>query len=289
VVLSLEERKLKPRRDWILSELRETDQSLGSPESRVLHILGRAGASPRRAGEIATEAVLPRSRVLSILSGLSDRAATVFRGEKWIDRQVLEEIRGKILTALDAYHDRHPMRAGQSRVALRDALGLDRRLFDEILDAMADEGRVVLHGNLVAGAGRAPRLDDAAREAAEEIGRRFREGGFSPPDPRTAGEDLAVGEETAAEVMRHLRETGELVDIGKGLLFHRDILAKAEGLIRDRIAEKGELVSAEFRDLVGTTRKYAIPLLEHFDAVGLTLRLDNIRVLREHGGRKGSP
>ena len=107
-------------------------------------------------------------------------------------------------------------------------------------------------------------------------------GAFSPPDANGALAACA-GDVEGGEILRHLQEKGEIVDIGGGLLFHGDTLQRAEELIRERIASSGELVSSDFRDLTGTTRKFAIPLLEYFDTVGLTVRLDNKRVLRDHG------
>ena len=53
-------------------------------------------------------------------------------------------------------------------------------------------------------------------------------------------------------------------------------------MIRDEIDRHGELISAGFRDRLGTTRKYIIPLLDHFDRVGLTVREGSSRVLRKY-------
>ena len=41
------------------------------------------------------------------------------------------------------------------------------------------------------------------------------------------------------------------------------------------------LPTAAFRDLVGTSRKYVIPLLDHLDDLGVTQRVENKRILRK--------
>jgi selenocysteine-specific elongation factor len=46
------------------------------------------------------------------------------------------------------------------------------------------------------------------------------------------------------------------------------------------LAEKGEMTAASFRDLIGSTRKYTIPLLEFFDRDGLTIRIGDVRRLK---------
>ena len=56
----------------------------------------------------------------------------------------------------------------------------------------------------------------------------------------------------------------------------RDIRARMEGFLRTH----DRMTVAEFRDAVGTTRKYAVPLMEWFDATGVTVRDGDLRALR---------
>jgi selenocysteine-specific elongation factor len=51
-------------------------------------------------------------------------------------------------------------------------------------------------------------------------------------------------------------------------------------MLKKFLAEKGEMTAAAFRDLIGSSRKYTIPLLEHFDREGLTIRIGDIRKLK---------
>jgi selenocysteine-specific elongation factor len=79
-------------------------------------------------------------------------------------------------------------------------------------------------------------------------------------------------------------QRGVLVEVTPdSLTFHREVLEDVRNRIVDEIKTRGELVAADFRDRLGTTRKYIIPLLEHFDKIGLTIRVDNQRFLRERG------
>ncbi|HSK30550.1 MAG TPA: SelB C-terminal domain-containing protein, partial [Candidatus Limnocylindria bacterium] len=50
--------------------------------------------------------------------------------------------------------------------------------------------------------------------------------------------------------------------------------------LRKFLSEKGEMTAASFRDLIGSTRKYTIPLLEYFDRDGLTIRIGDVRRLK---------
>ena len=82
-------------------------------------------------------------------------------------------------------------------------------------------------------------------------------------------------------MFERLLESGILVAVSPEIIFHRDTIEEARELIRGEIQANGQLVSSDFKDRVETTRKYAIPLLEHFDAEGLTVRDGAIRVLKD--------
>jgi selenocysteine-specific elongation factor len=55
---------------------------------------------------------------------------------------------------------------------------------------------------------------------------------------------------------------------------------KLRQMLKNYLLEKGEMTAASFRDLIGSSRKYTIPLLEYFDRDGLTIRVGDIRRLK---------
>jgi selenocysteine-specific elongation factor len=81
-------------------------------------------------------------------------------------------------------------------------------------------------------------------------------------------------------VLRILREHQRLVAVGEGLLFHSEAVDRARKLLMDHIGKEGRLESVEFKYLLDTTRKYALPLLDYFDRVGLLRRVGNTRYLK---------
>jgi selenocysteine-specific elongation factor len=78
-----------------------------------------------------------------------------------------------------------------------------------------------------------------------------------------------------------LIDAGTLVKLKDEVLLHRDAVKEAVEIVERTIREKGPMEASVFRDLVGTSRKYVIPLLEHLDAIGVTRREGNARVLRK--------
>ena len=81
-------------------------------------------------------------------------------------------------------------------------------------------------------------------------------------------------------VLKILVDHGSIVSLKDGGLMHRDTIEEAMTIVKQVIEEQGQIEAAQFRDKVGTTRKYVIPLLEHLDDIKFTQRQGNARVLR---------
>lgn len=79
-------------------------------------------------------------------------------------------------------------------------------------------------------------------------------------------------------VHEHLLATGTLVKVREGLFFHADAVAAATRLLLLHLREHGAISVSDFRQAVGTTRKFALPLLEYFDGLRITRRQGDDRI-----------
>ena len=82
------------------------------------------------------------------------------------------------------------------------------------------------------------------------------------------------------KLVKVLREHQRLVSVGEGLLFHREAVDRARQLLDRAHQGKGRLESVDFKYLLDTTRKFALPLLDYFDRVGFLRRVGNTRYLK---------
>ena len=82
------------------------------------------------------------------------------------------------------------------------------------------------------------------------------------------------------KLIKLMIQTGEVVKVKDDILLHRDAIAEAKDVVGRICAEKGEITPGDIRDVLKTTRKYAIPLLEHLDALGFTVRAGDKRTLK---------
>ena len=183
----------------------------------------------------------------------------------------LEGLLGAILAGLDEFHRREPLRLGISREEIRSRLGreMDARVFARVIEDMVRAGRIESAGGLVSRPGYRPALTAEEQALADKILAAFEAGEFKPPLP---AEVLAGLPSRAEALLRYLIETGRLVKIHETIVFPSARYQAIAGGLKAALADQGWVDVGVFKDLFGLTRKYAVPLLEHFDAIGLTRR-----------------
>jgi len=91
-------------------------------------------------------------------------------------------------------------------------------------------------------------------------------------------------EKRAFDLVRLLMDEGTLIRVKGDLLFHRESYEKAQEMIVGRLGQNPTLSVSQFKKLLGISRKWAIPLLEHFDEIKLTRRVGDDRTLYSRKG-----
>jgi selenocysteine-specific elongation factor len=109
---------------------------------------------------------------------------------------------------------------------------------------------------------------------------------LAPPDLKEIEKQAGVPRNRVNEVIRLLEREGAVVRITTDMYFLASSVEQLRQTLRKYLTEKGEMTAASFRDLIGSSRKYTIPLLEFFDRDGLTIRIGDIRRLKAAPGEK---
>ena len=104
---------------------------------------------------------------------------------------------------------------------------------------------------------------------------------FTPPTPAELAEQHGWSEEVAQDLAGLLEEEAELIRMGDGILFHRDAVEDAQAKLRSHLEEHGSMTAGDAKNLLGSTRKYSIPLLEYLDQIGFTVRQGDKRMLKK--------
>ncbi|MGD9781653.1 MAG: selenocysteine-specific translation elongation factor [Kiritimatiellia bacterium] len=147
-----------------------------------------------------------------------------------------------------------------------------------VLGALAAAGEIERKGHLVVprGASSEPAPEQAL---AERICRLYAETGFNSPRPEEVPERLKAEPGAVEEALRMLVAEGRLIRVSAKVLLAREHMAKAQETVAEAIRKNGQLDSGDFKFLIGSTRKYALGILEYMDRTHVTARLDSIRKL----------
>ncbi len=204
-------------------------------------------------------------------------------GTLWFAQTVWEALRGEAVRLVSEQHRQYPLRSGLSKEEWRTRLNLPPKMAPEIFLALQEEGQLAEANSATGTTGGYIRLPDfvptftaAQQQQVERLLQEFRESPYTPPGRADAG--AIVG----PEVLAALIEQGRLVKLGSStdaVLFLRESYEEAVAKLVAYLRVHGEMTAAEARDVLGTTRKYILPLLEHMDERHITRRMGDIRVL----------
>lgn len=251
----------------------------------ILQALPKSGLAPQSTGDVARLLSWPEDQAAAALRELTEtRQVVTLSGadeERYWHPDAYRDLQGQVRGQLQAFYKTSPLRWGAPKEELRRRLmpKADPRLWNLVLARLQQDGVVEADRDRVALAGRTVELTPAQTGAAQALAGRYRDGRFSPPLVREALEGLALKGPAADELLQYLVDQGLLVKVGEDLYFHRDVLEEARQRLAGYFTDHDRLGMGEFRDLLGTTRKYAVPLLEYFDSTRFTRRLGDDRVL----------
>ncbi|MBP6963127.1 MAG: selenocysteine-specific translation elongation factor [Armatimonadetes bacterium] len=256
--------------------------SRGTPEELLEQMLKQAvaGIAPP---ELLKKAEIPNPEALLESLRRAGRAVTL-NGGKLIHASVLSQYSSRMKATLSDFHARHPLRPGMSREELRGATarGMDNRTFSAVLTQLESGGIIATSDTSVRLPDFEPVLTAKQQSAADSLGRTLLDAGLNVPDADEFLRATGLPQAEAKEILEMLVYRGEVVKIAEGMYLHASTVTAAESTVRRFLEEKGKLTVSEFRDLTGTSRKYAVPLLEYFDSKRITRRVGDERVA---GGR----
>jgi selenocysteine-specific elongation factor len=222
----------------------------------------------------AVEAIASHSRIEALPgTGTVDAFTTRERWAEWLE--ALRE-------SLGAYHGEHPLLPGMDLELLRSQLpySVAPRLFRAIVDRLATEKQIVREESLVRLPTHRVKLAAPERAATAEIEALLEAGTYTPPDVKQMSETLKLPPKRILELLAALEREGKAAKVSQDLFYHSSTVARLREQIAERIRARGPLGAAEFRDMIGASRKFSIALLEYFDRTGFTIRVGDERKLR---------
>lgn len=183
--------------------------------------------------------------------------------------------------ALVAFHAAHPGQAGlpKARLAQQVAPHLEATVFEALLGEAVHDGKAIVVGGQVGH----PASQGAARKAQEQEAQTLlgalQAGGAAPTMPPKLFDEAGLGAKTGQHALTTLVRGGRAVHIDGDLYLAADALEHCKQAVCAHLETGGAGTVAALKDAMGTSRRYAVPLLEYFDTQGVTVRSDDIRSL----------
>lgn len=249
----------------------------------VEHEFLKSGFSPLTLEEVANSIGEDRSETASAVNALLGKEKLVRISEdRYIHSEPYSKLTERLIDIIEEYYKtaRFHFYMPASDLMSKFTRMAGRQVYDRISLDLAENGVLIKKGAKIGLANRKIDWGPGEREASEKIEKAYKSAGFAAPLQEEVQNATGTPERLFRELMNGLLDSGILVRLDDKVTYHTESLEKAKTATVEYISNKGSITAAELRDLLGVSRKYAIPLLEYFDSISLTKRVGDQRVLR---------
>jgi selenocysteine-specific elongation factor len=192
----------------------------------------------------------------------------------------LKHIEEELVKILKDFHKNNPLRIGANPLEITRLItkyrdNLKGKLLREILEKLPGldfkRGRFKIKDFEI-------KLNEKQETLRNEILSIFEKNLFKPPSLEEIKEKFGNNSDFK-QVFAYLLEQDMIVAAKEGIMFHKKAIGKAKDIIYKEIKSEGKITAAKTRDLFNTNRKYAIVILEYFDSINFTKRIEDNRIL----------
>ena len=229
-------------------------------------VLMKLEDNPQKEGALLSEIGLSLELLRKTINKLKEEGKVIIFGDYITDIKTFGTIKESILSTLSDFYKKYPLRTYILRSELRQKFPMGKEIFDEIIpkieELKCEKEKVSLKVYK-------PVLQEKETAKKNALEQEFLKSEFKPPEPESS------------EAFRALIEDGIIVGIGKDIFLHKEVLEKGKEKIAELIKNKGDATISEIKNVLDTSRKYMIPLMEYLDSIGFTKRAGDKRILGE--------
>jgi len=310
-VLSTSNAKLRRRRPWTISTLRLRADAIDQPRQWIEQML-RESDRPLTFAEWAQRSFRSEEEMSPDLHALvtSGRAVQSSNGQ-FVHVDAIEALADLVVPAVRALHTANPKRLGFDAREIANALDTvfespaaqskqpqnredaaaplghsmflaarlaeSRDVLGMAIEIATREGELECHGDLVAISGWRVSVSSQEELAVQRVESLLRDARFSPPRTPEIPKALGLPQNVVDSAIRLLIEQGKAAQLEDKLVFHSDAIAAAQAVVLELFARAPSFTTMQFRDALGVSRKYAVPLLDYMDSKKFTVRTGNVR------------
>ncbi|CAN5801878.1 selenocysteine-specific translation elongation factor [soil metagenome] len=257
-----------------------------APRERVAAALAALGLQPWTDRSLCRDTGLPPETLRTVLDELAEAGALIelpigSRRSIRLLSEVIEDLEDRLIRAVGRLHLERPRASavGRSRLGSELADLRNEPLVHALIERLGASGALTVTSRSVARKDHAPKLSQAERRLKQEIAEAYQAGGLTPPDLPELSTQAGPRAAIVPELIGLLVEEERLVEITRDLYLDANADAELRRKVVERLASGQTMTMADLRDLLQTTRKYAVPFGEYLDRIGLTVREGDLRRL----------
>ena len=207
------------------------------------------------------------------LISLDESELSVESSSLVMDKNTWQTIVERIRKFLADYHRANPLKIGMPIEELRSKMRMETKLATFLLEQAEKDGTVVIVPGYVSLKEHRVQLDDNEKIVVDQLLLKFDSNPYAPPSLKETRQE--IGE----DLVQFLIESGSLVQVSDDVIFKADTYEEMVDKVKKDLKKNGTITVADVRDKFQTSRKYALALMEHLDAVGVTVREGDLRRL----------
>jgi selenocysteine-specific elongation factor len=273
--------KLRRNQERLVRDAHDRAAAVLTERDFVEYCVKAAEAHAATEGELSIRAKMLPGPLRRILDELVAEGKVINLDSKlFAHRDTVGDAQQRILGIVGEFHRTKPESPGLSAEQLCETSGLRKDVFDGLVVLLTSQGKLAERKHRLALAEHREMFSDAEQQLLAKVESLFRAQPFKPPKLDEIVGSVAAKQEDIQKALKILAEQEQIIRVDKDLLFHREAVERARELLTDYIKREGGLESVKFKYLLDTTRKFAIPLLDYFDRIGVTRRVGYTRLLR---------
>jgi selenocysteine-specific elongation factor len=229
---------------------------------------------------------LPDKQLENVIQGLLSQKNLIQIDREnriYIHNLCFENLKNDTRRQLANYHKANPLKPGMPKEELKSKFPplLTSKLFNLTLNQMIKEKEIAQEENIIRLASHAVSLGGKQADVKDKILKNYLNAGLQPPYFKELAKLLDMDAKRAKDVLMHLVAEGAIVKVKEDLYFHTEAIKSLKKRLVKFLVDQEEITTPQFKEMTGVSRKYVIPLAEHFDSTNVTLRVGDVRKLRK--------
>jgi len=261
----------------------------GDLEARLAWLLRQAGYRGLTLRELFARAgvgLKALSRTLDLMGAKGGALLIDKERRLYLSQDVFQGMLSRALALIQTFHEDFPIREGLAREELRQRLSveLEPKLLSRLVQALVEGGRVEASGETLRlkGRGRTLTLDEEGTRS--KVLTELSSAGLGPPRTVELAEKIGIAVLQVQELLKVAVSEGQVVRVSEELYFDKRVIDSLRERLVAYLQSHQEISTQAFKELVGQSRKFVIPLSEFFDREKVTLRVGEKRLLRKGRG-----